>query len=330
MPDLQPYEQVLQRKTAISGNLRRFIVNKLFQVCWKITWYPTHELYQTAAQQLVSRYPHLIDRLDGRNGLDSWVRCLRNKFKNAQKETGSDTEPPNKKLCRLVNSSHLVVYGETEEAMMRHSEWLEENVGTTEDEAKRQRLLATANRRHKQLQTMTLQEALTTFPFLCVESTLLMEFEVVFQRQIADKMEAGFASLSDIVLKYGTEREVALFIEAAEEDGIRALLGFIVDRCGDSFDAILTEGDVPLTPCLHSDNGEVSLHVDGQRVFTASSLLAGLCSLFASFWVFNIHYPKKAHRVMTFVEHAFLDLASTKPRVKALELINLYRVNITH
>lgn len=43
-----------------------------------------------------------------------------------------------------------------------------------------------------------------------------MEFEVVFQRQIADKMEAGFASLSDIVLKYGTEREVALFIEAAE------------------------------------------------------------------------------------------------------------------
>ncbi|XP_077561139.1 uncharacterized protein LOC144175942 isoform X2 [Haemaphysalis longicornis] len=68
-----------------------------------------------------------------------------------------------------------------------------------------------------------------------------MEFEVVFQRQIADKMEAGFASLSDIVLKYGTEREVALFIEAAEEDGIRALLGFIVDRCGDSFDAILTK-----------------------------------------------------------------------------------------
>lgn len=350
MPDLGPYEQELQQKRAISGNLRRLIVNKLFQACWKITRYPTHRLYQTATEQLVSRYPHLIDHLDGRDGLDMWTGCLRNKFKNArkqfencspemlarkqkyshkkQKQTCSDTEPPNKKLCRLANSNHLAMYDEG--AMMQHCEWLEENAGTTEDEAKRQRLLATANRRHKQLQTMSVQEALTTFPFLCVESTLLMEFEVVFQKRIADKMEAGFASLSDIILKHGTEREVASFLDAAQEDGIRAVLAFMADRCADSFEAILTEADVPFAPCLLSANGEVSLHIDGELVLTASSLLGGLCCLFASFWVFNIQYPKRAHRVLTFVEHAFLGLASTKPRVKALELINFYRINSTH
>lgn len=46
----------------------------------------------------------------------------------------------------LQDSRQLVVYGETEDAIMRHNQWLEMNAGTTlEDEAQRQRLLATAN-----------------------------------------------------------------------------------------------------------------------------------------------------------------------------------------
>lgn len=46
--------------------------------------------------------------------------------------------------------------------------------------------------------------------------------------------------------------------------------------------------------------------------------------LIAVYWIFHIHYVKKAHKMLTFIERGFAD-CYMKPRVKALELINFYR-----
>ncbi|KAH8037627.1 hypothetical protein HPB51_015061 [Rhipicephalus microplus] len=50
-----------------------------------------------------------------------------------------------------------------------------------------------------------------------------------------------------------------------------------------------------------------------------------VCVLFASFWVFHIEYPQGGRNILTFLEHAFLNLRHTKPRLRCWELINLYR-----
>ncbi|KAH7980192.1 hypothetical protein HPB49_013711 [Dermacentor silvarum] len=47
-----------------------------------------------------------------------------------------------------------------------------------------------------------------------------------------------------------------------------------------------------VTEHLRASDGSLALHIDAQRLFLTSSLLAGLACLFASFWVFHVVYPK--------------------------------------
>ncbi|KAH7967455.1 hypothetical protein HPB49_024911 [Dermacentor silvarum] len=157
--------------------------------------------------------------------------------------------------------------------------------------------------------------------------SLLMEFNILFKRTIVDNIQHGCSRLCSIILEHGEQDEVVRFSAMASEDGVLGVLNFIAGRCNESLDAILTEtAAVPLTPCLQrASDGSLALHIDAQRLFVTSSLLAGLACLFASFWVFHVVYPKKAHRILTFIEHCFLDLSYTKPRVKALELVNFYK-----
>ncbi|XP_070394118.1 uncharacterized protein [Dermacentor albipictus] len=294
LPSFGPYEEVLQRKEPVGGPVRRAIINRLFQACFEIVWYPSKELYCTAVEQLIQKYPHLRD--------------------NVKKGSG-------------MNNNDLIVYGETLESRQKHNEWLQEHFATADPEDLRPRLLATAKERHECLRRVTLSEALLQYPFLATEHSLLMEFNILFKRTILDSIEQGCSRLCSIILDHAEQDEVVRFSAMAAEDGVLGVLDFIAGRCNESLDAILTEtAAVPLTPCLQrASDGSLALHIDAQRLFVTSSLLAGLACLFASFWVFHVVYPKKAHRILTFIEHCFLDLSHTKPRVKALELVNFYK-----
>ncbi|KAL3244581.1 hypothetical protein MRX96_047155 [Rhipicephalus microplus] len=175
LPSFGCYEEVLSRGSPISGPVRRAIVDKLFQECFKLAWYPSRELYRTAAERLVQKYPHLADKLGAKtSGLESWVLSLGNKFKNMRKKV--ENCPPemaekraqslhkrprqpqgdvlNKKLCRLFDSSHLIVYGETVESIERHNEWLHNHAEFAHQEDIRPRLLGTAQERHERLQSL--------------------------------------------------------------------------------------------------------------------------------------------------------------------------------
>ncbi|KAM7289891.1 uncharacterized protein ISCGN_030019 [Ixodes scapularis] len=290
------YEDVLKRKTPVGGAVRRAIVNQLFQACFKIVWYPSRQLYRVAAERLVSKYPHLSDKIGSGSGLD----------------------------C-----GHLVVYGETAETLQKHNEWLHENVACEDEDQMRPRLLATAEERHQRLRTLTLSEALMFYPFLGTETSLLTEFDVLFKAKGVESIENGCRVLCSLVLQSGEESEVVEFSKVASEDGVLAILQFVASRCKEPLNAVLTENEIPLTPCLVEQDGAVSLWIDGQLFFPVSSLLSGVACLFAAYWVFHIEYAKKAHKMLTFIEHAFLGLCYTKPRVKALELINFYRANAT-
>ncbi|XP_070382627.1 uncharacterized protein [Dermacentor albipictus] len=347
LPSFGPYEEVLQRKEPVGGPVRRAIINRLFQACFEIVWYPSKELYCTAVEQLIQKYPHLRDNVKKGSGMESWKVALKNKFKNnrkkavnvssemqavrAQSYRKTPREPvvevANKKLCRLSNNNDLIIYGETLESRQKHNEWLQEHFATADPEDLRPRLLATAKERHECLRRVTLSEALLQYPFLATEHSLLMEFNILFKRTILDSIEQGCSRLCSIILDHAEQDEVVRFSAMAAEDGVLGVLDFIAGRCNESLDAILIEtAAVPLTPCLQrASDGSLALHIDAQRLFVTSSLLAGLACLFASFWVFHVIYPKKAHRILTFIEHCFLDLSHTKPRVKALELVNFYK-----
>nr|XP_054923010.1 uncharacterized protein LOC129382837 [Dermacentor andersoni] len=271
--------------------------------------------------------------------------ALRNKFKNMrkkaencseemlakkrhflvkQKQQMASGEATNKKLCRLFDCRHLVAYGETAESLRLHNEWLQDNAGCQDEEAVRPRLLATAKDRHEQLRSLTLSDALLLFPFLATEASLLVEFDLLFQRNVMEAMENGCKQLGYTILSFGEAEEVVAFSEVGSEDAVLAALQFVAKRCKEPIDSIITQEEAPLTPCLVQDEG-FALHIDKQLVFQVSSLLSGVACLFASFWVFHVEYPRKAHKMLTFIEHAFLNLTHTKPRVKALQLINFFR-----
>ncbi|KAH7951984.1 hypothetical protein HPB52_016401 [Rhipicephalus sanguineus] len=133
-----------------------------------------------------------------------------NKNKRPQQH---DAHVPNKKLCRLFDSSHLVVYGETAESIERHSEWLQLNAAFAEESDLRPRLLATAEKRHEHLRSLTISEVL--FPFLASEALLLLEFDVLFKKNIADDFSRSCQQLCNAVLQYAEDAEVAAFTRVA-------------------------------------------------------------------------------------------------------------------
>ncbi|KAH8040583.1 hypothetical protein HPB51_011411 [Rhipicephalus microplus] len=153
--------------------------------------FPSKELYNTAVEQLIQKYPHLRYIKKG-TGMESWKLALKNKFKNNRKKTQNISEEMetmriintpkrprvpgaeeiNKKLCRLSDNPELVVYNETAEGRRTHHEWLTENANTAGDEELRPRLLATAKERHERLEHMTIQQALLENPFLATEHSV--------------------------------------------------------------------------------------------------------------------------------------------------------------
>ncbi|KAH7944404.1 hypothetical protein HPB52_019053 [Rhipicephalus sanguineus] len=84
----------------------------------------------------------------------------------------------------------------------------------------------------------------------------------------------------------------------------------------------LETGSTLPTPCLVQRPTGTSTVVNGFYSAHRVVPLGGMCVLFASFWVFHIEYPKGGRNILTFLEHAFLNLRHMKPRLKCWELIN--------
>ncbi|KAL1442634.1 hypothetical protein MTO96_030686, partial [Rhipicephalus appendiculatus] len=172
---------------------------------------------------------------------ESWVLSLRNKFKNMRKKVEScppemmekreksqqkrprqhEASIPNKKLCRLFDSSHLIIYGETAESVERHNHWLQVNAASADESDLRPRLLATAQARHEHLRSLTISEALLLFPFLASEASLLLEFDILFKKNIAEVFAKGCQQLCDAVLEHATDVEMIAFTHAARGLGVK-------------------------------------------------------------------------------------------------------------
>ncbi|KAH8028429.1 hypothetical protein HPB51_016596 [Rhipicephalus microplus] len=238
---LGPYEEGLQRGEPVVGPVRRAIINKIFQACFKIVWYVVlltycsarfslKELYNTAVEQLIQKYPHLRDNI--KKGIVK--TCIKNKFTNNRKKTqniseemeavrtinapkrprGPGPEEINKKLCRLSDNPELVVYDETVEGRHWHHEWLTENASTAGDGELRPRLLATAKKRHERLEHMPIQQALLEYPFLAPEHSLQLEFNLLL-KNILENLMKGFECLCGMILRHGHQEEVTDFEELA-------------------------------------------------------------------------------------------------------------------
>ncbi|CAN7946689.1 unnamed protein product, partial [Ixodes pacificus] len=117
--------------------------------------------------------------------------------------------------CVLQDCGHLVVYGETAETLQKHNEWLHENVACEDEDQMRPRLLATAEERHQRLRTLTLSEALMFYPFLGTETSLLMEFDVLFKAKGIESIENGCRVLCSLLLQSGEKSEVVEFSKVA-------------------------------------------------------------------------------------------------------------------
>ncbi|CAN7977646.1 unnamed protein product [Ixodes persulcatus] len=170
------------------------------------------------------------------------IQEMRDKF--GTKRPNTQAQQRNKKLCRLhisltdftLNQEHLIVYGETEESLAKHKQWLATTSSTSVDPAHyRERLLATAKERHETLMTMTLTEALSMFPFLASETALLMDFEVLWTRDLKKLLEVGLNTVCTIIMRFGKEMELISLSETFSGDGVLAGLQCIASRCSERY-----------------------------------------------------------------------------------------------
>lgn len=53
-------------------------------------------------------------------------------------------------------------------------------------------------------------------------------------------------------------------------------------------------------------------------------MMVGVSALFASYWIFNIRYPKKGADTLTFIERTILKLEVTKARAKCIDFVNFF------
>ncbi|CAN7987350.1 unnamed protein product [Ixodes hexagonus] len=254
------------------------------------------------------------------------VQEMRDNF--GTKGLNTQAQQRKKKLCRLHNQEHLIVYGETEESLAKHQQWLATTSSTSVDPAHyRERLLATAKERHETLMTMTLTEAISMFPFLASETALLMEFEVSWKRDLKKLLEVGLNTACTIITRFGKEEELVSLSETFAGDGVLAGLQCIASRCSEKLQMVtemmyyisfpvLVQGSPSLPPCLVQTTDEINLYVDGPRLLKVSSILTGVCCIFAAFWVFGIRYPKQSQNTLIFLERALFGLSETKPATK--------------
>ncbi|KAL3238831.1 hypothetical protein MRX96_021861 [Rhipicephalus microplus] len=331
----------LETKQPVSSRLRRHIIRCLFDACSKITLYPTSHLYRTAVDLLLHKYPHLIDTT-GETGRELWVDSLKSKFKNVRRRlpehvwnmnevrskftatTRRAAAPPKPKESVGRVARPVAIQGVT--SFSANSSWQTglPALAGTEGAGDQSEALA-VKERSDSIRDMTVEQAIAAFASYRQESALLADFKTLWTADIPECFEKGIKRMFLVLMNSGTKDEIQK-ISNAGNDILLMVLGAIAQRVSESLDSLLTEGPTLPTPCLvQRPNGNLDLFVGGFYLLTASSLLGGVCVLFASFWVFHIEYPQGGRNILTFLEHAFLNLRHTKPRLRCWELINLYR-----
>lgn len=342
LPSLGIYEESVEKKAVVTGRMRRYIVNCLFETCFKITKYPSSRLYRTAVDRLIDKYPHLKDTT-GETGREIWTESLRAKFKNVRRTLpGHMWDPEAEKgerapSAKRLKSDEAAAHGGPDVVKRAFREpntdfsvdSPAEPVNSGEsflDQLPSKAELLVADMRHASVREMSVSEAIMAFPSFKQEPSLLAEFKTLWRRDLAECFEKGITQMLQVLMKLGTADEVRAITQADESDILMVVLNVTAARCGEKLDSLLTESTALPTPCLvKRADGSLEVFVGGYFLFTASSLLGGVCALFATFWVFHLEYPKNARGILTFLEHAFLDLRQTKPHVRCHELINLYR-----
>ncbi|KAL1479300.1 hypothetical protein MTO96_051964 [Rhipicephalus appendiculatus] len=187
-----------------------------------------HSIMRVGQKQIQIYDDELDDYVDLEPGT-----CVQNKAK---------IKLSRKLVLQADDSSHLIVYGETAESVERHNHWLQVNAASAGESDLRPRLLATAQARHEHLRSLTISEALVLFPFLASEASLLLEFDILFKKNIAEDFAKDCQQLCDAVLEYATDVEMTALTHAARDNLILATLEFVAGRCNEVLAAILLEG----------------------------------------------------------------------------------------
>ncbi|XP_075557656.1 uncharacterized protein LOC142589886 isoform X2 [Dermacentor variabilis] len=344
LPSFGIFDDLLRIQVPVNTLMQRHIISKLFDTLCKITVYPSTYQYDAAVDSLLEKYPHLSG-IKGKKGKKFWRTALKAKFYTFRNTVAGSVW--NTRQAQSKYAEELRQQRDNEDAQ-HTSRPLYIDLRLSEDEDKacqqgkseastvaenmdyhKQALLAKA--RHVAVREMTVEKAISTFPVYRKESSLLGEFKILWRADIADCFEKGIKKLFLILMNCGTNEEIKAMSKPGN-DILMVVLKAIARRCGERLGSLLIEetsmpqGNALPTPCLvtHVDKS-VDVFVNGVHLFTASSLLGGLCALFASFWVFHIEYSRHAKGILTFLEHAFLYFNYTTPHNKCRRFINLYK-----
>ncbi|XP_077490754.1 uncharacterized protein LOC144101449 isoform X2 [Amblyomma americanum] len=347
LPPFTAIQDALNAKEPVTGRMCRQIINSLYSVCCKITLYPSSRLYRFAVDCLLTKYPHLQGS-DEEMARQLWIGRLRGKFKNARRHLPDDMlnmyelegkwssvvarrlmqKNANDKTETVRRASRAVYLDRkllaTKLKTSQHGD-PESSAAAVDSGSSELSQVLESKRRHDRVKEMPIEQAIVAFPCYRQESSLLAEFKALWKVDIAECFEKGIKRLFLVLMNTGTPQEI-MAISEVNCDILLVVLDAIAKRCKEKMSALLAEDAALPAPCLlKRPNGTFEVFVEGYFLFTASSLLGGICALFASFWVFHVEYPKDARSILTFLEHAFLNLNYTKPTLKTWELINVYR-----
>ncbi|KAH6943260.1 hypothetical protein HPB50_017986 [Hyalomma asiaticum] len=340
LPSFGIFDNLLRAQVPANYMMQRHILHGLFEALAKTTLYPTKAQLKEAVDSLIHKYPHLSS-MKGKTGKEFWMNALMNKFSGHRAAMADSILIPERPQRSCVakrtqrrdesgSAQHFLrplrlgeqPSGDKDEVPRQGKRRASAAAGGRVDNHERERA---ALERHSATSEMTVEEIIFTFPVFRNESSLLEEFKVLWSTDIADCFEEGIKKLFLVLMNCGTNKEMRA-ISQPGNDVLLVVLNAIAMRCGEELNSVLVKGNALPTPCLVTCNDKsIDVFFNGSRLFVASSLLGGLCSLFASFWLFQREYSVCSQGVMTFLEHAFLNLNHTTPGPKCRMFIDLYR-----
>ncbi|KAL1443505.1 hypothetical protein MTO96_007417 [Rhipicephalus appendiculatus] len=286
---------------------------------------PKKEQIKEVVACLLQKYPHLSS-IKRKTGKEFWINALTKKF-SVHRAVLADVATIPREPQRLDHDkgSQRISRPLPLEDKDKACQQGESEVSAAADSVDDHKRELVAMERHSIIHEMSVEEIISKFPIFREESSMLGEFNILWNTDIVDCFEKGIKKLFLVLMNCGTSEEIKA-ISQPDSDILLVVLNSIAKRCGEELDSILVKDDALPTPCLVTcDYKSIDMFVNGSRLFTASSLLGGLCTLFASFWLLQLEYSQCVQGIMTFLEHAFLDFNYTTPQGKCKRFISLYR-----
>ncbi|XP_071836520.1 sterile alpha motif domain-containing protein 3-like isoform X3 [Apostichopus japonicus] len=326
--------------------LRRQLIQVLYDKMTEYERYPTKRQYDDVACALVETFPHLAHNIPCAKPYDFWKVKLSDKFRNERKHLLGAALPARKKIKispsghTLMNADETKGLGEDERSVEMHQKFMKQELLKKKiNMAKVRELMDVTfwHRRKSIIETrLMVSNLLEKYPALKDYQELQREFQRITASEtpissLKTNMQTMAKDIRRVMLTKKKEKVIQLNLQdivssdpAREKDleitSAVFLLPYLFSKSSslinhyekrndiqDASPCLLWEGDSPLAAT------SLAIMAEGEIFGRSSNAMEALATLIATYWVFDMAYPKQDKDFFNFCEVALLKLTSVQP-----------------